>query len=133
MTITFVPLSARGGNGARPSRLRAAPWISADQRAAAGGIVTHRVSSHLLHPLPDRVDHPSPLLLLADDPQLGQGGQELGGRGVRGDQDAGAGGGREDGDDQNFSHHDNTVVFFAPNGDAHDCPLRWRPLARSAS
>ena len=85
MTLTFVPLSGRRGNSALSS----------------------------LHPLPHRVDHPSPLLLLADDAQLGQGGQELGGRGVRGDQDAGAGGGREDGNDQNFSHHVNRLVFLA--------------------
>lgn len=85
MTLTFVPLSAARGNCATPS----------------------------LHPLPHRVDHPSPLLLLADDPQLGQGGQEVGGRRVGRDQDAGAGGGREDGDEKDFGGHVNRLVFLA--------------------
>ena len=82
MTLTFVPLSAARGNSARSS----------------------------LHPLPHRVDHPAPLLLLADHPQLGQGGQELSGRGVGRDQDAGAGGGVQHCDHQNVSH-------------VHDCNL----------
>ena len=77
MTITFVPPSGRAGNAVVAS----------------------------LHPLPHRVDHPSPLLLLADDAQLGQGGKELGGRCVGRDQDAGAGGGGEDGDEKDFGGH----------------------------
>ena len=81
MTLSFLPDLAVLGNGARPS----------------------------LHPLPHRIDHPSPLLLLADDAHLGQGGQELAGRRVGRDQDAGAGGGREDGDEKDFGGHKTNV------------------------
>ena len=76
MTLSFLPDLAVLGNGARPS----------------------------LHPLPNRVDHPSPLLLLTDDPHLGQRSQQLARGPVRGDQDAGAGWGGEEGDHQNVVH-----------------------------
>lgn len=86
MTLSFVPPFPRVGNNARPASL---------------------------HPSPDRINHPAPLLLLADDAQLGQGGDELGGRGVGGQQCDGAGGGGEDGDQEDFAGHVNNLSFFA--------------------
>ena len=106
MTLTFVPPRLPLRNNARPASL---------------------------HPSPDRINHPSPLFLLADDAQLGQGGDELGGRGVSGQQRHGAGGGGEDGDQEDFAGHETNLSAASFSVSTTVRNRRWTGEDRSAS